>query len=155
MEAYCAQLASQSLTHVMLIQDWSFAELDKEHINMETVFNEPFVTSERAFDRFCRFRAMPNVISKQFHEFWQSVKRQHVDRDQPVFLFPDHFDEPTFNDQKFSRKGEWMFKEDFTEQIVFDLRTDQQKSLQEQLKSRNAFKKNFDIWEDKPHIISS
>ena len=48
-----------------------------------------------------------------------------------------------------------MDNDDNNEQFVFDLRTAQEKELQASFKTKNAFKKKFEIWEDRPKIIDS
>ena len=73
----------------------------------------------------------------------------------PVFLIPDLLEYNRFNKILYDLKGEWMDNDDNNEQFVFDLRTAQEKELQASFKTRNAFKKKFEIWEDRPKIIDS
>ena len=61
---------------MMLIQDLSFEEIDEGDIDMQTTFNEPHFNDEQAFDRFCRFLAYPEVISKQFQSFSKSTRKR-------------------------------------------------------------------------------
>ena len=59
------------------------------------------------------------------------------------------------NGTAMSNKGIWMFDDSFTDQVVFDLRTPVQRAIQSEFKSDRTFKKELDIWEDKPQIIAS
>ena len=47
-----------------------------------------------------------------------------------------------------------MKKNGFSDQIVFDLRTTEQKSIGRELISTFSFKKQFEVFEDKPQIIA-
>ena len=49
-----------------------------------------------------------------------------------------------------SDKGAWMLRDDFIEQIVFDLR---KSNIQDNIKQK-TFKKELEIWEDKPIIVT-
>ena len=72
--------------------------VEPENINQSTVFCEPRFTKEAFFNRFCRFRTVPGMISKQFEKFLWHVKQQKGLNDRPdVFLFPDDFNEQHFN----------------------------------------------------------
>ena len=67
-----------------------------------------------------------------------------------VFLFPDHLDLDSY-DSEHAEKGEWMSKDSFTEQIVFDLRT----SPTADSASDYTFKKELDVWQYKPTLVTS
>ena len=48
-----------------------------------------------------------------------------------------------------------MDKDNFIEQITYDLRTDLQKAMTREFKSTAMFKAKLDIFEDKARIIAS
>ena len=48
-----------------------------------------------------------------------------------------------------------MDKDENTEQFVFDLRTEQEKEMQAQNKTQDAFIDTIEIWEDRPIIMNS
>ena len=60
-----------------------------------------------------------------------------------------------FNKLQYDIQGEWMDKDDNTEQFVFDLRTEQEKEMQAQNKTQDAFIDTIEIWEDRPTIMNS
>lgn len=118
----------------MLIQDSVYEEIETDELEYGTRFNEPTIESDAQFDRFCCYLSTPAVISKMFESFEARVKRCTVTQETPppVFLFPDHFNEPVFVDPKNTRTGEWMRTMKFNEQFVFDFRSDREKKLRAQ-----------------------
>ena len=68
-QALCARLSLQSLTHVVLIQDLLIHGGGPEAINLLTTFKEPNVTRRAAFSRFSMFRSEPGRIQNQMSEF--------------------------------------------------------------------------------------
>ena len=67
-----------------------------------------------------------------------------------VFLFPEHFDFD-IADQEHFETGPWMQKDSFTEQVVFDLRT----QLTADIATDYTFKKELDVWQYKPALVTS
>ena len=48
-----------------------------------------------------------------------------------------------------------MLHEDFIEQVVYDRRSSETKAMREKFNREQSFKKDLDIWEDKPRIAHS
>ena len=70
-------------------------------------------------------------------------------------IFPDCLDSDIFNSKEDTHKGNWMNSPAFTEQVVFDLRSDDQKLLQNGNQTEKTFKSSFNIWEENAVIIAS
>ena len=83
------------------------------------------------------------------------MQKRVKEQEQPVFFLPDILNHEDFNKDEMSKKGKWMLKDNSTKQVVFDLRSAVQKALQKEFQSETSFKKDLDVWEDKPRIIAS
>ena len=46
--------------------------------------------------------------------------------------------------------GEWMTAEDFTETLVFDLRSDEEVKVRKQFACKSFFKTQIDVCDEKP-----
>ena len=53
-----------------------------------------------------------------------------------------------------ARTGGWMEKDNFIEQITFDMRNQEQVALKQEGQSDEIFKSDLQIWVNKPEIMA-
>ena len=142
---YCLRLANNPSTHVVLIQDQTPKNTVQESdIDWSENFNELKLTEARGLARFSCYHSKAATVHLQIHE----LNRLIMESGQPVFYIPDVLYNADFQ----SDRGAWM-KENFEGKITFDLRNEGQR--RNEFQSDKSFKKDLDLWEDKPQIIAS
>ena len=89
-----------------------------------------------------------NCISAGVLEICQYFKNQKEQHDQRVFQFPFHLNEADLEPIAWSTVTK-------PEQMVIDLRTPEQKELVRHNQNIRTLKKGYDIWEERPRIVSA
>ena len=142
---YCLRLANNPSTHVVLIQDQCVKGTVQEgDIDWSENFNDLKLTEARGLSRFSCYHSKAGTVHMQIQELSKLVRESG----QPVFCVPDAFYNADFK----ADRGAWM-EDNFEGRITFDLRNEGQK--RNEFQSDKSFKKDLDLWEDKPQIIAS
>ena len=84
-----------------------------------------------------------------------TIWHERREENENVILLPDQFSTPDFIGDEKNLRGSWMLLPGFTEQLVFDLRSEPTRALRQQFKSQKTFKGELDIWADDAKVIAS
>ena len=142
---YCLWLANVPSCHVVLIQDQSAKNAVLEgDVDWSEGLHELKLTETHGLQRFSSYHSRPPAIHLQLKELNRLVK----EAGQPVFYIPDVFYTPEFG----ADRAAWMTKS-IDRRITFDLRNEGQK--RNEFQTDISFKKELDLWEDKPQIVAS
>ena len=81
---------------------------------------------------------------KEFCQHFATCREAH---DQKVFQFPYHLIEADFEPTQWRSVSK-------PEQMIIDLRTQEEKALIRQNKNTNTLRKDYDIWQERPRIVA-
>jgi len=118
--------------------------VQESDIDWSESFNELRLADRRGLSRFSCYHSKAATVHLQIQELNSLIRESG----QPVFYVPDVFYNPDFHGDR----GPWM-TEDFEGKMTFDLRNEGQR--RNEFQSDKSFKKDLDLWEDKPQIIAS
>ena len=115
-QEYCCRLANNKSTHVLLFQD--DYGVSQSAIAWDEPFNELRLKNHAGLARLYSYHGQATFINGLL----DSIRRRYSEGTHSgVLLVPDHLQ---INHHRRVEPSAWMWKEDFTSQIVFDHRSD-------------------------------
>ena len=88
-----------------------------------------------------------NCVNTGVGEFCEYFRKQGQQYDQKVFMFPYHLDEGSFNPTA------WRSVK-IPEQVVIDVRKENDVSSIKMCQQPRTFNKTFDVWSEKPRLVA-